>query len=73
MAGSDPFYLSKEGDSVDRIVWKHYEREGAGLVELVLEANPGIADLGPVLPMGTRVVLPRVPDRKLVEVVRLWS
>lgn len=73
MAGSDPFYLSKEGDSVDRIVWKHYGREGAGLVELVLEANPGIADLGPVLPMGTRVVLPLVPDRKLVEVVRLWS
>jgi len=73
MADFAPFYLSEEGDTVDRIVWKHYGRQGAGLEELVLAANRGVAGLGAVLPIGTRVFLPLVPDRKIEEAVRLWS
>jgi phage tail protein X len=68
-----PFYLSEEGDTVDRIVWKSYGRQNAGLVELVLRANRGVAALGPVLPRGTKVLLPKEPELDEVEAVRLWS
>lgn len=77
MAGSAAFYLSKEGDTVDYVVWKHYRREntrlGPRLVEQVLEANPGIAALGPVLPIGTRIELPVIEVPDVSESVRLWD
>lgn len=73
MAGSDPFYLSKDGDTVDLIVWKHYGRQNAGLVERVLAANPGISDFGAILPLNTRIMLPVVEVPKAEESVRLWG
>jgi phage tail protein X len=72
MAGSDPYYLSEEGDTLDRIVWAHYGRQSGGIVEQVLEANRGLADLGPILPVATRVSLPPVEEPK-AEAVRLWG
>uniref|UniRef100_UPI000D1C1946 tail protein X n=1 Tax=Metapseudomonas otitidis TaxID=319939 RepID=UPI000D1C1946 len=45
-----------QGDTVDAICWRVYGRT-AGLTEAVLEANPGLADLGPVIPQGHRVTL----------------
>lgn len=72
-AGSVPYYLSEQGDTVDRIVWKHYGRQSAGLVERVLAANRGVADLGAVLPLGTRVELPVVETPQSAESVRLWG
>lgn len=48
---------SVQGDTLDDLVWQHYGRS-AGAVEAVLEANPGLADLGPILPTGTSVTLP---------------
>lgn len=45
-----------------------------GVVEAVLVANPGLADLGEVLPAGTAIRLPAVEDRVDVrEVVHLWD
>ena len=73
MAGSVPFYLSEEGDTVDRVVWSHYGRQDAGLVETVLAANRGLALLGPILPLGTRIDLPVVVVPDAVEAVRLWG
>lgn len=72
MAGSDPYYLSEEGDTLDRIVWKHYGRQSGGIVEKVLEFNRGLAALGPILPVATRVVLPSIEEPK-AEAVRLWG
>lgn len=64
---------SLQGDTVDAICWRYYGRT-AGTVEAVLEANRGLADLGPVLPMGTRVTLPDVPaTRENHRVVQLWD
>lgn len=66
-------YRSKDGDTVDRIVWLHYGRQNDGLVETVLIANPGIADHGPVLPAGVLVALPEVEDTSDTGSVRLWG
>ena len=62
-----------QGDTVDAIVWRHYGRT-AGLVELVLDANPGLADLGPVLPNGTLITMPAAATQAAQrQVVNLWD
>lgn len=73
MADSAASYHSKEGETVDEIVWRHYENAVAGAFELVLEANRGLADLGPVLPVGTIVFLPVIEETKEVGSVSLWD
>ncbi|RKU01830.1 phage tail protein [Burkholderia sp. Nafp2/4-1b] len=59
-----------QGDTLDALCWRHYGST-AGTVEAVLEANPGLAELGPVLPMGTVVALPSretiAPTRALLQ------
>ena len=66
--------LSIEGDTLDLICWRELGRT-AGTVEAALEGNPGLADLGPVLPMGTPVMLPEVsiatPETR--DIVQLWD
>lgn len=42
-------------------------------VEAVLEANPGLAKLGPVLPFGTAIVLPEIETVSEQPVVTLWD
>jgi len=49
--------IASQGDTVDAICWRYYGRT-AGVTEAVLEANPGLADLGPIIPHGTQVTLP---------------
>lgn len=64
---------SLQGDTVDLICWRYYGRT-AGVTEQVLDANPGIADLGPQLPIGTIVALPESPaPSSSVASLRLWD
>ena len=58
-------YRTSEGDIIDAVCRRHYGRE-AGAVEAVLEANPGLADLGPAPPD-----LPR--PLETIETVKLWD
>ncbi|WGS42165.1 tail protein X [Burkholderia sp. JSH-S8] len=48
-----------QGETLDALCWRHYGST-AGTVEAVLEANPGLAELGVVLPMGTVVDMPKL-------------
>ncbi|KWC25379.1 phage tail protein [Burkholderia ubonensis] len=50
---------SLQGDTLDALCWRHYGST-AGTVEAVLEANPDLAELGVVLPMGTVVEMPEL-------------
>ena len=43
-----------QGDTLDAICVRYYGRT-EGVVETVLAANPGLAELGAVLPHGTAV------------------
>ncbi|KHO66658.1 tail protein X [Pseudomonas flexibilis] len=62
-----------QGDTLDAICWRYYGRT-AGVVEQVLEANPGLASLGPVLPIGTLVRMPAVATQATQrDVVNLWD
>ena len=61
-----------EGDVLDELCWRHYGHEGA--VPAVLDANPGLAALGPVLPPGRIVALPDLPEpARRTTSVRLWE
>ncbi|WP_263264885.1 tail protein X [Pseudomonas sp. RIT-PI-S] len=65
--------LAQQGDTVDALCWRAYGRT-AGMVERVLEANPGLADHGAVLPHGTPVQLPDdAPLAERKEHIQLWT
>lgn len=66
-------YRAKQGDVLDAVCKVHYGTEAA--VVAVLEANPGLADLGPELPAGTVIALPDLPQAaaNAPQPVRLWS
>lgn len=76
MAGSEIITVQGDEISVDLIVFRRFRRPMPGLVERILDLNPGLAELGPYLPVGTVVEIPiDAPNREPVEeeAVRLWD
>lgn len=66
-------YRASQGDTVDIICWRFYGQQ-SGAVEAVLVANPGLAALGPVLPVNTEIVLPDLPNPAAeAQTIRLWD
>jgi len=65
-------YTSREGDALDWVLWRHYGA-AAGALETVLAANPGLAELGPLLPHGRVVVLPPLSRAVDEQPTRLWN
>ncbi|MEJ8675372.1 tail protein X [Chromobacterium amazonense] len=63
-----------QGDSVDAIAWRVYGQT-RGVVEQLLQHNPGLAEHGPVLPSGTRVQLPDLPadPAPAQTLINLWD
>jgi len=66
-------YTTKQGDTVDYIAWKAYGTQAGQVVERLLDANPGLADRGPILPAGLKVNLPPAPEPEQEAGVRLWD
>lgn len=68
------FAIAQQGDTLAVICWRNYGRT-EGVVEHVLEANPGLALAGPVLPHGTRVTLPELPTAAAssAQLIHLWQ
>ena len=64
-------YRTKEGDVLDAICYKYYGRLD-DTVEKVLEANPGLAAHGTILPPNLLIKLPELvkPEDKSI---RLWD
>lgn len=68
--------VTSEGFSLSRLIWRLLKRQPAGYAEKVLDANPGLAALGPHIPVGAKIVFPLEdisPETKPEEVVRLWD
>lgn len=63
---------SQQGDTVDLICFRHFGYT-SGVTEQVLETNPGLAALGPILPIGTIVTLPDVAEKQNESVINLWD
>lgn len=74
------YVVSREGMPLDLACWLHYGAgHGAayqlprGAVERVLAANPQVASLPMLLPLGTRLIMPALPAAAKPNVVRLWD
>ena len=65
-------YRTRDGDAVDAVARRHYGPR-AGLVEAVLEANPGLADHGARLPAGLLIALPPLPPEPPARIARLFD
>jgi len=65
--------IALQGDTVDGLCWRHY-RQTAGITEQVLELNPGLASIGPILPEGYEVTLPdQSPAPAKKQLIQLWD
>ncbi|WP_110687028.1 tail protein X [Salinicola aestuarinus] len=63
---------SQQGDTLDRLCHRHYGT--TAVTEPVLLANPGLCELGPILPSGTAVVMPEIATpTPAARTVRLWD
>lgn len=65
-------YRCEQGDSVDLIAYRRFGTS-SGTTEFILDANPGLAAAGPILPLGMiiRIPIPAKADR--VDGINLWS
>lgn len=66
-------YLTSDGDTADYIAWKYYGTQTGRVLEQLLQANPGLADRGPVLPAGLTITLPDIVLETAAQGVRLWG
>ena len=65
-----------DGVTLPLLLWRRFRRPMPGLAEAALDANPGLAALGPVLPVGTVVKIP-IPDAAdetaaTLQPIKLW-
>ena len=68
--------VAARGQTLERILSKRHRRQIPGLVERALDINPGLAALGPIIPLGTvvRLPIPTTADlRNATDVVQLWD
>lgn len=64
---------AQQGDTVDAICWR-YLGTTRDVVEQTYELNPGLADLGAVLPHGLLLTLPEsTPQPSTAQTVSLWD
>lgn len=67
-------YRSKQNDVLDDVVFRYYGDTDNGIVETVLESNPGLSDVGPLLPAGIDIELPDRPATAPAKnLTRLWD
>ncbi|KAB0538206.1 phage tail protein X [Pseudochrobactrum saccharolyticum] len=65
-----------EAITLSLLVWRRFKRQSMGFVERVLDMNSGLADIGPIIPVGTSIRFPiDAPELKNKErnVVHLWD
>lgn len=64
---------AQQGDTVDMLCLRHLGTT-AGVTEATYALNPGLATLGPVLPLGRRVILPDLPTAPTApKTISLWD
>ncbi len=66
-------YVTKQGETVDLACLATYGQT-RDVTEAVLDANPGLAALGPELPIGTRITMPDIDTKASApQLVSLWD
>lgn len=64
---------ARQGDTLDGLLWRERGLRSSALAA-VLDANPGVASLGAVLPIGTAVTVPdATPAADTLPLTQLWD
>ena len=64
---------AQQGDTVDMLCLRHLGTT-AGVTEATYALNPGLAALGPTLPLGQQVTLPDPPTAPTApKTISLWD
>lgn len=63
-------YEAKYQEMLDDIVFRHYGDHAP--LQIVLNANPGLAKLGPIVPEGYGLILPPVVEEPK-KYITLWG
>ena len=70
-------YITKLFDRLDRICFARYGNSSNGIVEWVIEQNPGVELYGIVLPLGITINLPDAPKKldapPVLKQIFLWT
>ena len=65
--------IAMQNDTVELICYRYFGYT-VGVTEQVLELNPGLAALGPILPMGTKVIMPDIAEQQeQTNTINLWD
>lgn len=68
------YTVDEDFERLDRIARDLFGSKRGGTVEALLTANPGLADRGFILPRGTVVMVPVLPERTVdPALVRPWE
>ena len=67
------YIVEEETERLDRIAKALYGSERGGTIEALLNANPGLAALGPLIPRGTRIDVPERPAPPEPSLTRPWD
>ncbi len=68
-----PTVRTHQGETLDALCYRVLGSTAA-VTEQALDLNPGLAELGPILPQGLLVRLPEEPPTAArVDTVQLWS
>jgi phage tail protein X len=70
----DRVLQSRQGDTVDGLLWREM-RLGPQDLGPIFDANPGLAQLGPVLPLGTAVRVPITTTAAptILPLIQIWD
>ncbi|WP_337049259.1 tail protein X [Serratia fonticola] len=64
--------MAQQRETLEMICYRHYGKT-AGVTEAVMDANPGIADVGVFLPYGYAVEMPDQVAAPTADTVKLWD
>lgn len=73
---SETITINRERMTLDLLLWQRFGGSGASLLEQALELNPGLAEHGVFIAIGSAVTLPELTNAALekpVKVVSLFS
>lgn len=65
-------YITKDGDTLDQIVWRHYGTT-TGTLERVLAQNRHLAEYDAVLPAGIQITLLIQTEPAKKQKIKLWQ
>jgi phage tail protein X len=67
--------VTSQDVTISLLIWRRYRRAKPGLLERILDLNPGVAAAGAILPIGTEILMPVEPRTVQTDqtAIALWD